>query len=198
MLSGDVMTMPETGIWKTQVKMTVVGGKIVYRNDEVSVLLWSAPAWCACADAGSVPSRSRRVPLDSVHRAAGPTEVDCRFEVVKGDATVHMELLPMSEFRRFNRGREHDTLAVSDDAAVGGVSGASWNPRQIHGGGDNNSGARPALVSLEVRTDLNPNADVVAKVLPPGRRLAVILISFAIFFVTITWSGIKLVRAIRP
>jgi predicted amidohydrolase YtcJ len=32
MLSGDVMTMPETEIWKTRVTMTVVGGKIVYRE----------------------------------------------------------------------------------------------------------------------------------------------------------------------
>jgi len=30
MLSGDVMTMPAIDIWKTQVTMTVVGGKIVY------------------------------------------------------------------------------------------------------------------------------------------------------------------------
>ncbi|MES1257522.1 MAG: amidohydrolase [Acidobacteriota bacterium] len=32
MLSGDVMTMPETGIWKTKVTLTVVGGKIVYQQ----------------------------------------------------------------------------------------------------------------------------------------------------------------------
>jgi hypothetical protein len=32
MLSGDVMTMPEIDIWKTHVKMTVVGGKIVHQE----------------------------------------------------------------------------------------------------------------------------------------------------------------------
>jgi hypothetical protein len=32
MLSDDVMTMPETDIWKTHVKLTVVGGKIVYQE----------------------------------------------------------------------------------------------------------------------------------------------------------------------
>jgi hypothetical protein len=32
MLSGDVMTMPEIGIWKTRVTMTVVGGKIVRQD----------------------------------------------------------------------------------------------------------------------------------------------------------------------
>lgn len=32
MLSDDVMTMPAAGIWKTHVKLTVVGGKIVYQE----------------------------------------------------------------------------------------------------------------------------------------------------------------------
>jgi hypothetical protein len=34
-----------------------------------------------------------------------------------------------------------------------------------------------------------------ARVLPPGRRLAVILISFGIFFGLVTWSGWRLWRA---
>jgi hypothetical protein len=126
-----------------------------------------------------------------------PTEVDCRFEVVQGSASVHMELLPMSEFRRFNRGREHDTLAVSEDARSGAFRRMMESRGQYAVVVKNRAGAPPAMVTLEVRTDLNPNADVVAKMLPPGRRLAVILISFAIFFVTVTWAGIRLVRAIR-
>jgi hypothetical protein len=159
-----------------------------------AVLLLAAPVFASeQAPFRLDPGEFRWIPF-TVQQV--PTEVDCRFDVVKGDATVHMELLPMSEFRRFNRGREHDTLAVSDD----GLSGAFRRIVDTRGQYTvvviNKSGARPALVSLEVRTDLNPNADVVAKVLPPGRRLAVILISFAIFFVTITWSGIKLVRAV--
>jgi hypothetical protein len=47
-----------------------------------------------------------------------------------------------------------------------------------------------------VRTRLDPGADA-AQVLPPGRRLAVILISFGLFFITVAWSGRKLVRAMR-
>ena len=126
-----------------------------------------------------------------------PTEVDCHFEVVKGDASVHMELLPMSEFRRFSRGREHETLAVSEDAHSAGFRRMMDTRGQYAVVVINKRGAPPAMVSLEVRTDLNPNADVVAKMLPPQRRLVVILISFAIFFVTVTWAGLKLARAIR-
>jgi hypothetical protein len=126
-----------------------------------------------------------------------PTEVDCRFTVVRGNASVHMELLPMSEFRLFNRGREHDTLAVSDGAHSGAFRRMLDTRGQYAVVVMNRRGGGPATVSLEVRTDLDPNADVVAKMLPPGRRLAVILVSFAIFFITVTWSGIKLMRAIR-
>jgi len=127
-----------------------------------------------------------------------PTEVECHFNVVKGEASVHMELLPMTEFRRFNRGREHETLAVSDDARSATFRRIVDTKGQYAVVVVNKAGALPAMVSLEVRTDLNPNADVVAKMLPPGRRLAVIAISFAIFFVTVSWSGFKLIRAIRP
>jgi hypothetical protein len=126
-----------------------------------------------------------------------PTEVDCRFEVVKGEASVHMELLPMSEFRRFSRGREHETLAMSDDAHSAGFRRMMDSRGQYAVVVINKRGAPTAMVSLEVRTDLNPNAHVVAKMLPPERRLVVILISFAIFFVTVTWAGLKLARAIR-
>ena len=126
-----------------------------------------------------------------------PTEVNCHFEVLKGEASVHMELLPMSEFRRLNRGHEHETLAVSDNARSAGFRRMMDTRGQYAVVVINKRGAPVAMVSLEVRTDLNPNAEVVAKMLPPQRRLVVILISFAIFFVTITWAGLRLARAIR-
>ena len=56
--------------------------------------------------------------------------------------------------------------------------------------------APPATVLLHLRTSLNPGADI-ARTLSPARRLTVILISFAFFFVTVAWSGRKLVRAMR-
>ena len=37
-----------------------------------------------------------------------PSEIDCHFEVVTGSPTVHVELLPISEFRLFDRGQEHE------------------------------------------------------------------------------------------
>jgi len=125
-----------------------------------------------------------------------PSEVDCRYEVIKGNPSVHVELLPMSEFRLFNRGREHDTMALTPD----GQSGEFRRIIDVRGQYavvvKNARGAPPATILLRVQTNLNPGADV-ARTLSPGRRLAVILISFAFFFVTVAWSGRKLMRAVR-
>ena len=126
-----------------------------------------------------------------------PTEVDSSFQVTRGDASVHMELLPMGEFRRFNRGREHETLAISENGRAGSFRRVLDTRGQYVVVVINKSNARPVTVTLEVRTDLNPNADVSARTISPQRRLAVILISFAIFFGTVTWAGVRLLRTIR-
>ena len=61
----------------------------------------------------------------------------------------------------------------------------------------NARGAPPATVSLHVKTNVNPIGTDVAKTLSPQRRLTVILVSFAFFFVTVAWSSRKLIRAMR-
>jgi hypothetical protein len=127
-----------------------------------------------------------------------PSQVDCHFEVLSGTPSVHLELLPKSEFRRFDRGEEHETLVVTPD----GRSGAFRRIIDVSGEYDvvvvNGKHAPPATVSLEVRTSVNPNAGDTARTLSPQRRLTVILISFAFFFLTVTWSARKLLRAMRP
>ncbi len=126
-----------------------------------------------------------------------PTTIDCRFDVLEGDPSVHAELLPMSEFRRFDRGRDHETLAVTTKARTGEFR------RVIQNGGQyavivvNDRKARAAVVSLRVATDIKPDADDVARTLPPGRRLTVVLAGLAFFFVTVTWAARRLVLAMR-
>ena len=124
-----------------------------------------------------------------------PSEVDCHFEVIKGDPSIHVELLPMSEFRLFSRGREHYMMALTPK----GHSGEFRRIIDVRGQYavvvENARGAPPATVLLRVQTNLNPGD--MARILSPERRLTVILISFAFFFVTVAWSGRKLVRAMR-
>jgi hypothetical protein len=127
-----------------------------------------------------------------------PVQVDCHFEVRSGGSSVHVELLPMSEFRQFDRGEKHDTLVATPDGRKGDFR------RIVDVSGEyavvvvNDKRAPPATVLLEVRTSVNPGTRDTAQTLPPQRRLTVILISFAFFFVTVTWSARKLLRAMRP
>lgn len=126
-----------------------------------------------------------------------PTEVECRFDVLEGHPSVHLELLPMSEFRLFDRGEEHSSLAVTPDARTGNFR------RIIDSRGRyalvviNAKNAPPATVTLDLQTNVNPSNTDMARTLPPQRQLAVILISFAFFLVTVSWSSRKLIRAMR-
>lgn len=133
-----------------------------------------------------IPIRVRQVPL----------EVDCHFQIVKGDKTVHMELLPMSEFRLFDRGQEHDMMASTSDAPEGEFRRVIDTRGQYAVVVQNKRGAAPVSVVLRVQTNLNPDADV-AQTLPPNRRLMVIVASFAFFFAALAWSGHKLLKGIR-
>jgi hypothetical protein len=140
------------------------------------------------------PGDFRWVPL-TVRQT--PASITCRFEVLQGGATVHAELLPMSEFRLFNRGREHDTMAVT----VNGKSGEFR--RVIDRGGQyavvivNEKNGRPAVVSLHVETNVNPDSSAVARTLSPVRRFTVVLIGLGFFFLTAGWSSRKLIKAMR-
>ncbi len=126
-----------------------------------------------------------------------PAEVDCKFEVVNGNGSVHVELLPLSEFRLFDRGEDHETLAVTPNARSGDFRRILETPGKYAVVVVNADGASPVSVSLQLRTDVNPDSKDVARTLPPGRRLTVILISFAFFFATAGWSGRKLRQAMR-
>lgn len=125
-----------------------------------------------------------------------PSEVDCRYEVIEGDPSVSVELLPRSEFRAFSRGRDHDTMAMTPKGRNGEFRRIVDERGRYAVVVKNASGARPATVVLHVKTNVNPGADA-ARTLPPERRLAVIAISLAVFFVTLAWSGRKLLKAMK-
>jgi hypothetical protein len=120
-----------------------------------------------------------------------PTVVDCKYKVTSGRGTVHMEVLTMPEFRRYYRGQPHETFAESQRGPQGEIR------QMVDERGDfavlvkNDDHAPMVMVDLEVGTDSDPSAQV----LPPERRLAVILISFGIFFAIVTVSGWRLWRA---
>lgn len=126
-----------------------------------------------------------------------PVLVDGRFRVLEGAPTVHMEIMADSEYRRFNRGRDYDTLASSSNAREGEIRRMVDERGRFDVVLMNDRGAPAAMVDLEVHTDVDPSEDSVARVLSPGRRLAVILISFALFFAIVTWAAWRLLRATK-
>jgi len=126
-----------------------------------------------------------------------PVEVDCHFEVTGASNNVHLELLPMSDFRLFDRGREHETLAATPEARSGGFRRIIDVRGQYAVVVVNARGAPPAVVSLQLQTNVNPNGADIARTLSPQRRFTVIALSFAFFFVTVAWSGRKLILAMR-
>ena len=140
------------------------------------------------------PGEYRWIPL-TVKQT--PTEIACRLAVSEGDPTVHAELLPMSEFRLFTRGQKHDTLAISREGPNVEFRRIVDYPGQYAVVVKNRGDAGPVTVSFDVRTEVDPASGAMAQTLPAKNRLAVILVSFAFFFVTVVWSGMKLMRAIR-
>lgn len=126
-----------------------------------------------------------------------PTEVDCHFAVIEGDPTVHVELLPMNEFRLFERGVDHETLAVTLDGRNGDFRRIIDTSGRYAVVVVNGKRARPAMVAMQVRTTVNPSGSQMARTLSPRRQLGVILISFGFFFVTVSWSARKLIRGMR-
>lgn len=126
-----------------------------------------------------------------------PSQVDCHFEVLSGNPSVHVELLPLSEFRQFDRGEEHETLVVTPNGRNGDFRRIIDVSGQYAVVVVNEKRAPPATVSLEVRTSVNPGDHDTARTVSPQRRLTVIVISFVFFFATVTWSARKLLRAMR-
>ena len=127
-----------------------------------------------------------------------PTAIACRYDIVAGGRTVHLELLAIREFHQFNRGRPHRILS---EAPAGESAGAFRYLVKDRGQYAvvvvNDAHASPVAVSLEAAAELDPTPRNVARELPAGRRLAVILISFSLFFIIAGWAGTKLVRAMR-
>jgi hypothetical protein len=140
------------------------------------------------------PGEYRWVPL-TVKQI--PTEIDCHLRVTEGNPTVHAELLPMNEFRLFVRGQAHDTLAISREGENVEFRRIVDSRGQYAVVVRNEKNADLVSLSFDVRTEVDPSSGAVAQTLPAGRRLTVIIVSFALFFVTVVWSGMKLTKAVR-
>lgn len=158
----------------------------------------------AAAAGPGVSGSSQAIRLDPgefrwwpLHVRKAPSEIDCRFEVLRGGATVHAELLRQYDFRQFVRRRPYEKLTGTAQGGNGSFS------QIVPDRGDyavvimNRASAPVAVVSMYIEAKVSAEGSGIARTLAPGRRLAVILISFAIFFVSAGWSGHRLIRGMK-
>ena len=125
-----------------------------------------------------------------------PALVSAGFQVENGSREVRLALMHREDLDRLREGAPQSVIDLTAASASG-----SLKPH-VRGPGDfvivvDNRGDTPAKVHLRVHLDfaVGPRSEI--SQLSPGRQLAVVLISFVVFFGIVGWSARRLLREIR-
>jgi len=121
-----------------------------------------------------------------------PVSVDCEFQALAEDARVRVGLIRRENLRGLRRGRER-FLHATELASRGSFHYTVREPGEYAVVVDNRSDQRPRSVQLRVSLDFALDVRYLSR----QRQLAVILISFAVFFGIVTYSARKLLRAVK-
>jgi len=122
--------------------------------------------------------------------------LDATFQVESGSDNVRMALLRQFDFERLRDGDPHGMLAVTDPGSSGRLQ------YQIRQRGAyvmvlNNRGDHPEDVRVHVWLDFAAPRSPAVSEISPERRLAVVLISCAVFFSMVTFSLRRIMRAVK-
>jgi hypothetical protein len=140
------------------------------------------------------PAKWRFVPVELKQM---PAAAYCSFQVLGSDAQVRVALLSQEDLRRLNADQPHGFLAASQPASVGNLNYPLRRAGEYAVVVDNRGLEAPVRVHLRIWLDFSQRDVQGVGTLSPERRLAVILISFAVFFAIVTWSARKLLAATR-
>ena len=127
-----------------------------------------------------------------------PVAVNCHFDVLSKDAQVRVALLSRPDLERLRADQPHGFLAATQPASRGTMNYHLQQAGEYAVVVDNRALHSPVKVHLRVALDFSDGPGQGVRQLSSGRRLAVILISFAVFFGIVTWSARKLLRAAKP
>ena len=121
--------------------------------------------------------------------------VTATFEVASGDPEVRLALLRSEDMEKLRAGAPHSVLEVTPAGKSGKLQ------FQVRERGDyvvviDNEGRTPASVRTRIWLDFGRRGPAVTQ-LSPGRQLAIVLISFAVFFGIVTFSARRLLKAVR-
>ena len=112
------------------------------------------------------------------------------YRVVSGPGQVRLVLMQRGDMERLRLNLPHGQLGGTPPGRSGSLQ------RYIHDLGDyvlvvENRGDNPVEVHLGIAMDFGQGT------LSPQRQLTVIVLSFAVFFGIVAWSGRKLLRAVK-
>jgi hypothetical protein len=126
-----------------------------------------------------------------------PVTVHCTFQVEAKGKQVRVALLRQADLERLRADQAHGFLAASALAPAGRLSHRLETPGEYAVVVDNRALQSAEQVHLRVSLDFAEAPVLGVRTLSPERRLTVILISFAVFFGIVAWSGKKLLRAMK-
>lgn len=126
-----------------------------------------------------------------------PVAVHCDFATASKGAGVRVALLTRADLDRLRADRAHGFITATPIEASGSFSYPLRTPGEYAVVVDNRGLAEPVRVHLRVSLDFMGKPGQGVGYLSPQRRLAVIVISFAVFFAIVTWSARKLLRSLR-
>jgi hypothetical protein len=127
-----------------------------------------------------------------------PALVSASFNVESGSETVRMALMTRAALESLRSDLPHGLLAVTAAGKSGALNFRVRQPGDYVLVVDNRaSKARPAAVHLRIALNFARPAGPDVTRLAPQRQLTVIVLAFAVFFVVVTYSARKLLRAAK-
>ena len=125
-----------------------------------------------------------------------PALVSATFQVLTGSQQARIALMRREDLERLRGGQPHGVLAVTPVASPGNLSCYVRWPDDYAIVVDNRA-TQPSAVHLRISLEFGGSPGPAVTRLSPRRQLAVILISFAVFFGIVTFSARRLWRAIK-
>jgi len=126
-----------------------------------------------------------------------PVTVECDYAAASGTGAVRIALMRRHDLERLRARQPHGILAATEAGARGRLDHHIRAPGEYVLVIDNRDQPRPAEVHLRVSLDFASRRAPGITYVSPQRRLAVILISFGVFFGIVTWSARRLLAAVR-
>jgi hypothetical protein len=125
-----------------------------------------------------------------------PVSVQAGYETQAG-GSVQMMLMRRHELKRRRDRRSHGAMVATEAGARGALDFRVRAPGDYVVVVENLDGDQTAELRLRVALEFGGLNGQPVSHLAPRRRMAVILISFAVFFGIVTWSARRLLAAIR-